>query len=156
MPVIELVTRVRAPIGICFDAARNIDLHVSSTAKTAERAVAGVTSGLIGMGEDVTWEAVHLGFRQRLTSRITAFDRPRHFRDSQVQGAFRRFDHDHYFEEIDRDTTKVVDRFDYEAPFGWLGRLGDLLFLKRYMRRFLEERNRVLKEAAEDEYLRDR
>jgi hypothetical protein len=51
MPVINLHTQINAPIGIVFDLSRSIDLHKISTAHTNEEAIAGVTSGLIGMGE---------------------------------------------------------------------------------------------------------
>ena len=54
MAIIELTTDINAPIGRVFDLARSIDLHMNSTSKTGERAVAGVTSGLIGAGEQVT------------------------------------------------------------------------------------------------------
>src|SRR5437588_11802086 len=97
MPTIELFTVINAPAEMCFDLARDIDVHVASTQGTNEKAVFGVTSGLINLGEEVTWEATHFGVRQRLTSRITRLDRPRYFRDSQVRGVFRRFDHDHFF-----------------------------------------------------------
>ena len=101
MATIRVVTEVAAPVEVCFDLARSIDLHVVTTGDSEERAVAGVTNGLIGMDEEVTWSAKHFGVRQRLTSRITAFDRPRRFRDSLVRGAFARFDHDHIFEPTD-------------------------------------------------------
>ena len=55
MPVIILTLPIAAPIDVVFDLARSIDLHVQSTAQTNERAVAGRTSGLIGLGEEVTW-----------------------------------------------------------------------------------------------------
>jgi ligand-binding SRPBCC domain-containing protein len=122
MPEIRVVTLIRSPIELCFDLARSIDLHVESMSTTGEQAVDGITSGVIGMDEEVTWEATHFGIRQRLTSRITAFDRPRRFRDSQVKGAFQRFDHDHLFVQADGVTT-MTDVFDYDAPLGILGRL---------------------------------
>ena len=116
MPIIEFCTFIQAPAERCFDLARDIDLHIASTPGTREKAVGGVTSGLIDLGEEVTWEATHFGVRQRLTSRITSFDRPRHFRDSQVRGAFRRFDHDHFF-KVESGSTVMRDVFDYESPF---------------------------------------
>jgi ligand-binding SRPBCC domain-containing protein len=149
MPVISLETRIEAPIELCFDLSRNIELHMRSTQSTREIAIAGVTKGLINLGEEVTWEATHFGTRQRLTSKITAFDRPNHFRDSQVQGAFRRFDHDHYFETIADRTTLMRDVFDYDSPLGYLGKLADTLFLESYMRRFLSKRNLLIKRVAE-------
>jgi len=148
MARIELVTEVGAPPERCFDLSRSIDLHVSSATGTGERPVAGVTSGLIGLGQEVTWVAKHLGMWQSLTARITAYDRPAHFRDSQVRGAFARFDHDHHFEATPTG-TRMRDVFDFDAPFGPLGRLAELVFLRAYMERFLRERNRVLREVAE-------
>ena len=98
MPVIRVTIEIAAPPELCFDLARSVDAHMASTGATGERAVAGVTTGLIGPDQEVTWSARHFGVRQRLTSRITIFDPPRHFRDSMVRGAFARFDHDHFFE----------------------------------------------------------
>jgi ligand-binding SRPBCC domain-containing protein len=147
VPVIEIATLIAAPAELCFDLARDIDLHIKSTEGTDERAVGGVTSGLINLGEEVTWEATHLGFRQRLTSRITAFDRPYHFRDSQVKGPFHHFDHDHFFHV--ESATLMRDVFRFQSPMGWLGVCADSLFLRAYMTAFLEKRARVIKETAE-------
>lgn len=149
MPTIDFTLAIQAPVELCFDLARDIDLHMQSTAGTGERAVAGVQSGLIHLGEEVTWEATHFGIRQRLTSRITQFNRPWHFRDSQVRGAFRRFDHDHYF-RVEAGATHMREIFDYDSPLGPLGRLADVCFLKAYMTRFLRRRALFLKAAAED------
>jgi hypothetical protein len=61
MPSIELATSIAAPIERVFDLARSIDLHMKSTSRTGERAIAGTTSGLIGLGQGVTWRARHFG-----------------------------------------------------------------------------------------------
>lgn len=151
MPRIELSTFIDAPPERCFDLSRSVDFHQRSLNTTEERAVAGVTRGLIGFGESVTWEATHFGVRQRLTSRITAFERPVHFRDSMVNGAFRRFDHDHWFDLDPSGGTVVRDRFDFDAPFGWLGRVVNALVLTRYMRELLRARNALLKHVAESD-----
>ena len=148
VPRIEVALDIAAPIDRCFDLARSVDVHIRSTAFTAERAVAGVTTGLMQLGDEVTWEARHLGVRQRLTARITAYDRPFHFRDSQVRGAFARFDHDHYFETLPDGRTRMRDVFDYTAPLGLLGILADRLFLMSYMRQFLLRRNHEIARLA--------
>lgn len=150
MPKIELTTPISAPIERVFDLSRCIEAHTASTSRTGEHAVCGVTSGLIGMGQEVTWRARHFGVWQNLTVRVTAFDRPRHFQDVMVRGAFRRFTHDHFFEPSG-DGTLMRDVFDYESPLGPLGRLANGLFLEQYMRAFLVERNQVLKSVAESE-----
>jgi len=148
MPVIVLRTPVGAQPSRCFDLARDVDLHQRSTAASRERAVAGVTSGLLGLGDEVTWEATHFGIRQRLTSRISEFDPPNRFVDEMVRGAFARFRHDHQFLAAEGG-TEIVDIFDYTSPLGPLGRLADSLFLRRYMTTLLRERNAYLKRAAE-------
>jgi len=148
MPKLKIVTEIAAPVERVFDLARSIDVHQQSQTRHRERAVAGRTSGLIETGETVTWEAVHFGIRQRLTSRIDAMTPPVYFRDSMVAGAFRSFVHDHHFEEIPGG-TKMTDVLDYVAPLGVLGRWADWLFLESSMRRLLEERNAVIKDMAE-------
>ncbi len=150
MPVIETRIVVAAPVEVVFDLCRSVELHVDSTGKSREVAVAGRTSGLLGLGDEVTWEATHLGIRQRLTSRITAFDRPRRFRDTMVSGAFARFDHDHVFTPTEAGTL-MEDRFDFASPFGRLGRLADHLFLASYMRRFLLARVEAIRRVAESD-----
>jgi hypothetical protein len=71
VPSIYLQTQINAPVERCFDLSRSIDLHMISTSYSEEKAVEGVTSGLIGQGETVTWEAKHFGIIQRLSSKIT-------------------------------------------------------------------------------------
>lgn len=150
MPRIELELLIAAPAERLFDLSRSVDAHVASSGSTGERPVGAIRSGLLELGDEVTWSARHLGVRQRLTSRITAYDRPRYFRDSMVRGAFRRFDHDHLFEEREGGTL-ARDVFDYESPLGVLGRLADVLVVERHMRAFLTERLAVLKRLAESE-----
>ncbi len=148
MASFQIVTTIDAPIEVCFDLARDIDFHVRTMEATGERAVAGRTSGLIEQGETVTWEARHLGVRQRLTARITAFDRPRHFRDEMTEGAFRSLVHDHRFEERD-GRTLMIDTLEFRSPFGILGRIVDRLYLKGYLRRLLTHRCRLIQAEAE-------
>lgn len=150
MPTITIVTKIHAPIERCFDLSRSIDLHTLSTSATKEKAITGVTSGLIAMGQEVTWRAKHFGIWQILTSKITAFDYPIYFRDSMIEGAFKRFDHHHYFDYKDGYTV-VTDIFDYDSPYGYLGRVINMLILTRYMRMFLEGRNRCIKDVAESD-----
>jgi ligand-binding SRPBCC domain-containing protein len=150
MLVIRLWTPISAPQERVFDLARSIDAHQQSAERTHERAVAGVTHGLIGLGEEVTWEARHFGIRQRLAVRITGFERPARFQDTMVSGAFKSMKHDHEF--VPRPSgTLMVDRFEFESPFGIVGRIVDRLFLAGYLRRFLIRRNEVLKKLAESE-----
>jgi ligand-binding SRPBCC domain-containing protein len=141
-------TSIAATPQQCFDAARDIDLHVVSLAHTGEKAVAGRTSGLIELGEEVTWRGRHFGVRQHFTSRITAFESPVYFQDTMQRGAFKSFVHDHYF--IHETTgTMMRDILVFAAPFGVFGRVVETLILRRYLRQVLRARAAVIKAAAE-------
>lgn len=150
MPIIKIETEINAPIERVFDLARCIDLHTESLSHTEEKAVAGKTKGLINKDETVTWQAIHFAVKQKLTAKIIVFERPHHFRDSMIKGAFERFDHDHFFEWKDSHTV-MTDVFDYDSPFGFLGNVADQLFLKSYMTKLLESRNELIKKVAESD-----
>ncbi len=149
MPLIKTETLIKADVKTCFNLARNIDVHQESLKHTHEIAVDGKTSGLIELGETVTWEANHLGFVQHLTSKITEFEDSRYFVDEMVAGAFKSFRHEHIFRESDNNTL-MIDVFYFESPHGILGKVADSLFLKRYMSKLLEKRNNFLKVRAEE------
>ncbi|MFL5539635.1 MAG: SRPBCC family protein [Longimicrobiaceae bacterium] len=148
MITIELRASIAASPERVFDLSRSIDLHRRSMARSREEAVAGRTSGLIGMGETVTWRARHFGVRQRLTVRISGYERPRWFRDELVRGAFATMVHDHHFDPVDGG-TEMRDVFRFSAPAGPIGRVIERLVLKRYMTRLLAHRNAAIKAAAE-------
>ena len=150
MPIIELHTKIKADKSVVFDLARSIDPHKISTEQTNEEAIAGKTSGLIGINESVTWKAKHFGITQTLTSKITVFEMPNYFTDEMVSGAFKKFKHEHHFSEYGNETL-MTDFFDYESPLGILGKIADSLFLKKYMRKLLMKRNQIVKEFAESE-----
>lgn len=155
MITIGLSTHIDAPRERVFDLARSIDLHTRSLDWTGEEPVAGRMSGLIELGETVTWRARHLGVRQRLTSRISAYDRPAYFQDVMVRGAFAWMEHDHWFDATPDGGTVLRDDFRFAAPLGVLGRIAETLVLRRYMTRFLERRNAVIRRVAESEEWRE-
>jgi ligand-binding SRPBCC domain-containing protein len=148
MAVIRLVTRIHAPPERCFDLSRSIDLHTHSAKGTDEQAIAGVRSGLIGLGQQVTWRARHFGLWHHLTVEIDVFDRPNHFRDRMIRGPFKSMRHDHWF-KADGEFTLMTDLFAFELPLGAIGRLANRVFLRDYLEHFLTERNDVIKRAAE-------
>jgi ligand-binding SRPBCC domain-containing protein len=148
MVIVMTETEIPAPVEVCFDLARDIDLHTQTVWKhTKERAVQGVTSGRIGMGQTVTFEATHFGVRQRLTSKITEYNEPYLFVDEMQKGAFKRLRHVHAFERRG-SKTMMKDTLYFEAPFGYIGWVVERLVLKSYMKRFLAHRNNELKKLA--------
>lgn len=149
MPFIRLETLIEATAEKCFDLARDLDVHMASAAPTRERAIAGVTSGMVKLDDEITWEATHLGFRWHLTSRIIEYDRPRLFVDEMLRGPFKRWHHEHIFEARD-SRTLMIDEVNYASPFGVIGSIVDTLYMKNYMCRFLLRRNAHIKMIAEN------
>lgn len=149
MVELKLSLVIEAPIERCFDLSRSIEVHLLGTEQTQEKAVAGVTTGLIGMGEFVRWRAKHLGVTQHLASKITRYDRPTYFQDTMIEGAFRFMQHDHTFRALAPDRTQMDDFFIFSAPLGLLGLIAERLVLRRYMQDLLSKRNDVIKQVAE-------
>ena len=148
MATIVVETLVAASLETCFDLSRDVDAHVESSIATGERAVGGRTSGLLELGDVVTFEAVHFGIRQRLTSRIVEFDRPRRFVDEMVNGAFTSLRHVHEFQTVN-GVVLMRDTLTWRSPLGILGSIADRLFLERHMRAFLVQKQATLKAMAE-------
>jgi ligand-binding SRPBCC domain-containing protein len=139
----ECVTRTTVDRAVLFDLSRSIDAHAASLARSRERAVAGVTTGLISLDQHVTWRAWHLGLPIRMTSRITDMSAPDLFVVEQVRGPFRSFRHAYEFEE-DGGQTVMTERVEFAAPFGVLGRAVERLVLARYMSGLVRIRNEYL------------
>lgn len=149
MGTIILETKIKSSPEICFDLSRSVDLHIASAKKSKERAIAGVTSGLMNLGDIVTWEAKHFGFTQNLKVKISQFERPHHFQDRQVKGIFKDFTHDHFFIQ-EEGFTIMKDVFNFECPYGILGSLVDPV-IHRHLKGFLMERNQLIKSVAESD-----
>lgn len=150
MTTINLTTKIKAPIQTVFDVSRNIDIHQQSASKTNEVAIAGVTSCLINLNETVTWRGKHFGLYLTHKSRITAITLHDYFVDEMEEGCFKSFKHQHFFDEKN-GVTIMIDKLQYETPFGSLGKIFDFLFLKKHLIHFISSRNKVLKTISENQ-----
>ncbi len=148
MAVIHLVTEIAAAPEVVFDLSRSVELHLDSTSRTGEHVIAGRTTGLFELGEEVTWRAKHLGFWQTLSVKITEFDRPYRFVDEMTRGIFKSMRHEHRFAKT-AGGTRMIDNFSFRAPLGILGTIAETMFLARYLKNFLIERNAMIKSVAE-------
>ena len=126
MVTLNETTIIAAPIARCFDLARSVEVHLAGNTHFGEQAVAleGATTGLLALGDTVTWRARHFFISQRLTSKITAFDPPAYFQDTMLSGAFRSMQHDHYFRTLPDSRTEMRERLPLRRayPTAWLHR----------------------------------
>ncbi len=148
MTTIHLTTKINAPIQTIFDVSRNIDIHQLSTSQSNEKAIAGITSGLINLNETVTWKGKHFGIYLKHKSKITEMEHPNYFVDEMEKGHFKSFRHEHTF-VTKNEVTFMIDNLHYQTPFGIFGRLFDTFLLKNYLTNFILKRNEILKNLAE-------
>ena len=146
---IHIETVIPAPPEVVFDLARNLEAHTESTGDTDEKVISGPESGMMELGDEVTFEARHFGIRQRLTSKIVAYERPVHFTDRMLKGAFAHLEHQHLF-VAEGLGTLMIDIMDVEAPLGALGKVFEAVILRNYMTAFIEKRADSLKLMAEE------
>ena len=148
-----VTTELAAPVVLAFDLSLDIDLHLASMGASGERAVAGVTTGRIGLGEEVTWRATH--FRRSLhhdqqDHRIGP--PPAASSTNSSAGRSARSRHEHRFAEAP-DGCRMTDRVSFDTPFGPIGRIAERVILGRYLRRLIEARNAYLAAAVRDRRL---
>lgn len=150
MPTIHLTTFIAAPAHVVFDLCRHIGMHKVSMASYKEDAVAGTRFGLIEKEETVTWKAKHLFKNRILRVKITEMVKPQMYTDVQLQGDFREMKHEHHFKPCDNGTF-LIDLFHFKSPYGVMGEWFNSLYLTRYLRRLMEQRNKTIKEFAESD-----
>ena len=153
MPLIILETCIKAPREIIFDLSRSLDLHRLSMDRYREEIIDGKQKGLMQRGDEVTWRARHFFSNRKLKVRMTELSAPHYFVDEMIKGDFKKLRHEHYFQPSG-DGCLMLDKFYFESPFGILGKFMNLLFLEKYMKQLLQERNQVIKNIAEDGLLK--
>ena len=150
MPVIQLTTFIKAPPDRVFNLSRSIDLHTISTKQSKEKAVAGVTKGLININETVTWQADHLFKKRKFTSVISKMEYPGYFCDEMVNGDFVSFKHHHYFDETNGGTI-MRDKIIFKTPYHIIGTILNKIYLTNYLKKLIVKRNECIKHFAESD-----
>jgi ligand-binding SRPBCC domain-containing protein len=151
MVTIRSTTMVHAPMERCFRLAVSIDLQIAASGR---KALDGVTSGLIGPGDSVTWQGSLFGTVGRHQSLIEVWHPYTYFRDIMVDGHFKSYEHDHHFAPLN-DGTRIRDEIRFSASSGMLGRIRERFFLRRKLTAMLKQRNALIKQAAESDQWHD-
>lgn len=148
MPLLILQTFINAAPPVVYDLSRSLEVHQTSMTHHPEKVVGGRRHGLMNKGDTVTWRARHLGRWRTLEVKITEAAAPFFFADEMISGDFKTMRHEHFFEAT-ADGTLMTDRFSFRSPFGVIGKVVDLLFLKAYRHCLLQQRNETIKQIAE-------
>lgn len=136
---------INAPIERCFLLSTNIEL-VGRT--LGMKPIEGKTSGLVLPDDKLLWAGWKFGFPQMHESLISQYDRPAFFQDTMERGRFKRYQHDHYFYEMD-ERTVLNDKIRFTLPLGIVGRMVGKFVLVPYLSRRLRRRLVMLKKVAE-------
>jgi ligand-binding SRPBCC domain-containing protein len=147
MVTIRSTTTVQAPMDRCFMLAVSIDLQMAAT---GHKAIDGVTSGLIGPGDTVTWQGSSFGRKVTHQSLIEVWRPYSYFRDIMIEGAFASYEHEHHFAPLN-DGTRIRDEIRFTTPRGMWGRLAERFFLREKIAMMLRQRNVLIKKAAESD-----
>ena len=164
-PVMESIT-IAAPIERVFALSTRVELVQQTLGmRLVESALPNtVSAGHISAHSRVVWRGWKFGLPTSHHTLITAFAAPERqptgevtafFQDSQEQGRFAFFQHDHHFRESyspsQQPITTLYDEVRFTLPFGPLGRIAASLLLAPHIRRLANRRFAMLKQLAEGE-----
>jgi len=88
------------------------------------------------------------GIRVNWVTEITHIEEGKYFIDEQRSGPYAFWHHQHFIEP-DGDGVIMTDILTYRPPFGILGRISNLLFIRSRLNEIFDYRNRVLSEWAD-------
>jgi ligand-binding SRPBCC domain-containing protein len=137
---------INAPIERCFLLSTNIEL-VGQT--YGMKPIEGKLSGLFVAEDRLVWAGWKFGFPQMHESYVTQYEPPAFFQDTMGRGRFKRYQHDHYFYEMN-DRTVLNDKIRFTMPLGIAGRVVAKLVVVPYLSKRLRRRLALLKRVAEN------
>jgi ligand-binding SRPBCC domain-containing protein len=136
---------IKAPIERCFLLSTNVEL-VGRT--YGMKPIEGKTKGMVEADDKLLWAGWKFGFPQMHESVISQYEKPSFFQDTMTRGRFKRYQHDHYFYEMDGRTV-LNDKIRFTMPLGPVGRVVGQFVLVPYLSRRLRRRLVLLRRVAE-------
>lgn len=95
--------------------------------------------GELAAGALLHYSLVLHRFPVRWTTAIRTWEPPHAFVDVQLRGPYRLWEHTHTFEPVEGGTL-IRDRVEYALPYGPLGALAHVAFVRRDLRRIFDYR----------------
>ncbi|MDE1163549.1 MAG: hypothetical protein PW792_16620 [Acidobacteriaceae bacterium] len=158
MSPLSLSIEVHAPIERCFALSTNVEL-VQGT--LGMKQISGPS--FVIAESRIVWRGIKFGLPTTHHTLITAFTPPAlhtldgeptltaFFQDTQEQGRFAHFHHDHFFRQSSTPGSPTImeDHVYFDLPFGILGRAASLALLKPHILKLANQRFALLKRLAE-------
>ena len=138
----QIIERPRTEVFDFFSDARNLEritpdfLNFRILTKTPIEMKAGTL---------IDYRIRLFGVPVKWRTRIDVFEPNVRFVDRQLSGPYRTWIHTHEFSDVDGGkATKMIDRVEYEVPFGPLGGVVRALFVRRTLDRIFDHRAAVI------------
>lgn len=85
-------------------------------------------------GQIITYKVSPLPLiKMNWVTEITAVKEKEFFIDEQRFGPYAMWHHEHFFERLSNGNTLMRDKVSYKIPFGVLGRIAQVLFIKKQL-----------------------
>ena len=152
MPRIHLTSCIHAPVERVFDLSRSTSVHKAVLRTYRNGRLDGATDGIIGLQDKLTFSLTFMGRQRVVVTRIEEITPPTEMTSSLVKGrgSFDSLRHEQHFKSISNGTL-LIDLLDYEVAYGGLGRILDKLLIKKFLKKYLEQKNGVIKQYAESD-----
>lgn len=103
-----------------------------------------------GQGQRVNLLVKQFGFiPMRMHMEFFLYDYPACLADRQVKGPFKKMVQYRYFEDMGGGYTRMRDVFEYELPFGSLGKLAHSLLIRKMIEQMFTHRQNITKKILE-------
>ncbi|TDQ21860.1 SRPBCC family protein [Tenacibaculum caenipelagi] len=98
-------------------------------------------------GQIITYKVGILpGVKSNWVTEITQVKNKEFFIDEQRFGPYKMWHHEHWFDELAEGKTLMKDKISYKIPFGFLGHLAQVIFIKKQLKTIFEYRYQTLEE----------
>ncbi|KAB2847265.1 MAG: SRPBCC family protein [Melioribacteraceae bacterium] len=95
-------------------------------------------------GQIITYKIAPLpGFSQTWVTEIKSVEEKKYFIDEQRFGPYKFWHHKHFFEE-NKDGVLMTDLVHYAMPFGFVGKIAHILFVKKMLKNIFSFRRQFL------------
>jgi ligand-binding SRPBCC domain-containing protein len=148
MPTFEKRTRIQASAARVFDFHERPGAHQKLTPTWSGQRIVQAAPNL-AVGARAVVEVMIGPVKQTIVAEHTAYEPPRMFRDVQVRGPFKKWEHTHLVEPDGEGAAYLVDHVEYELPLGALGRIFGGWYARRTIERLFDYRHDVTKRECE-------
>lgn len=148
MHIFERSISIKATPKVVFDFHTNVENIIKITPPGIKVTI--IHADPPKLGQEVILKVKQFGIlTSTMHMKFVEFEAPHVLSDRQVKGIFKSLFQRRTFTEQSNGTTLLTDRFEYELPFGILGRIVQKLFVGKIVEKMFTHRQKITKELIE-------